>query len=48
MKVGILKKKREHHTMRPTRQIAFSFFAVILIGSILLSLPICNNGAPTN
>lgn len=48
MKVGILKKKREHHTMRPTRQIAFSFFAVILIGSILLSLPICNNEAPTN
>lgn len=48
MKVGILKKKREHHTMRPTRQIAFSFFAVILIGSILLSLPICNNGASTN
>lgn len=47
MKVEILKKGREHHTMRPTRQIALSFLAVILIGSIILSLPICNNGTPT-
>lgn len=47
MKVGILKKRHEHHAMRPTRQIALSFLAVILIGSILLSLPICNNQAPT-
>lgn len=48
MRVGILKKGREHHTIRPTRQIAFSFLAVILIGTVLLSLPICNNSAPTS
>lgn len=47
MKVEILKKKREHHTMRPTRQIALSFLAVILIGAVILSLPVCNNGTPT-
>ena len=48
MKVLTLKKRREHHSMRPTRQIAIIFLAVILIGSILLMLPICNNTAPTN
>ena len=48
MKFEILKKRREHHAMRPTRQIALSFLAVIFIGSILLSLPICNNGSPTS
>ena len=48
MKVEILKKRREHHTMRPTRQIALSFLAVIFIGSVLLSLPICNNASPTS
>lgn len=47
MKVMTLTKKREHHSMRPTRQIAISFLAVILIGSILLMLPICNNTRPT-
>lgn len=46
MRVEILKKRREHRTMRPTRQIALSFLAVILIGSLILSLPICNNGTP--
>lgn len=48
MKVEILKKRREHHTMRPPRQIALSFLAVIFIGSVLLSLPICNNASPTS
>lgn len=48
MKVSTVKKNREHHAMRPTRQIAISFFAVILIGSILLMLPICNNSSPTS
>ena len=47
MKVEIFKKRHEHHTMRPTRQIALSFLAVILIGTILLSLPICNKSTPT-
>lgn len=47
MKVETLKKGYEHHSMRPTRQIALSFLVVILIGSILLSLPISNNIAPT-
>ena len=36
MKVEILKKTKERHSMRPTRQIALSFFMVILIGSILV------------
>ena len=48
MKVEILKKRREHHTMRPPRQIALSFLAVIFIGSVLLSVQICNNASPTS
>ncbi|WP_303194978.1 TrkH family potassium uptake protein [Thomasclavelia spiroformis] len=48
MKVEMLKKTKEHHSMRPTRQIALSFFMVILIGSILLTLPISNNGEATS
>ena len=44
----MLKKTKEHHSMRPTRQIALSFFMVILIGSILLTLPISNNGETTS
>lgn len=47
MKVSTLKMHHEHHPMRPTRQIAISFLAVILIGSVLLMLPICNNTTPT-
>ncbi|MEG0451801.1 MAG: TrkH family potassium uptake protein [Coprobacillus sp.] len=35
------KKKR---SFSPVRRIAFSFFMVIFIGSLLLSLPIANNG----
>lgn len=48
MKVSTLSKNREHHTMRPTRQIAISFLLVILIGSILLMLPICNKQTPVS
>ena len=48
MKVEMLKKTKENHSMRPTRQIALSFFMVILIGSILLTLPISNNGETTS
>lgn len=44
----MLKKTKERHSMRPTRQIALSFFMVILIGSILLTLPISNNGEATS
>lgn len=47
MKVEMLKKSNDHHSMHPTRQIALSFLMVILIGSILLSLPFCNNNEPT-
>lgn len=43
MKEGILNKGKDKHHMRPTRQIAISFLVVIFIGSLLLSLPICNN-----
>lgn len=48
MKVLTIKNKWEHHSMRPTRQIVLSFLAVILIGSVLLMLPICNNKTPTS
>lgn len=44
MHEGVLKKRREKRHMQPTRQIAISFLFVIFIGSLLLSLPISNNG----
>ena len=47
MKVENIKNHHEHHAMRPTRQIVLSFLAVIVIGSLLLSLPITNNIQPT-
>ena len=31
----------------PTKQIALSFFLVIIIGSLMLALPISNNGTNT-
>lgn len=36
--------KNRQKNFSPTRRIAFSFLMVILIGSFLLSLPICNQG----
>lgn len=48
MKVSTLKLKKRHHSLRPTRQIALSFLLVILIGSILLTLPICNQKGATS
>lgn len=48
MKVEILKKNHEHHTMRATRQIALSFLIVILIGSAILTLPVSNNAGGTS
>lgn len=41
-------KSKKKKTIHPTRQIALSFFCVILIGSFLLSLPIANKGAATS
>lgn len=38
--------KNRQKIFSPTRRIAFSFFMVIIIGSLLLSLPICNQGTP--
>ncbi len=44
-----IKKKIKHaKPMSATRKIAFSFIFVILVGSVLLSLPIANKGAPTS
>lgn len=37
-------KGKKKNSLKPTRQIAFSFLAVIFIGSLLLNLPIANNG----
>lgn len=37
------RRKRKKRSFSPTRRIAFSFFVVIVIGSILLSLPISNH-----
>lgn len=42
------KRGREKKHMRPTRQIAVSFLGVIFLGSLLLSLPIANNGETTS
>lgn len=47
MKVQTLKLHKKHNSLHPTKQIALSFLVVILIGSCLLSLPICNNQSPT-
>lgn len=41
-------KKRKKKSFSPTRRIAFSFFVVIIIGSILLSLPIANRMESTS
>lgn len=38
-----LSKNKKKKSFSPTRRIAFSFFVVIIIGSILLSLPISNH-----
>ncbi|MFV0394077.1 MAG: TrkH family potassium uptake protein [Coprobacillaceae bacterium] len=48
MKETILNRRKEKHHMSPTRQIALSFLLVIFIGSLLLSLPISNNGISTD
>lgn len=45
MKILELSNNKKKRRMNSTRQIAFSFFMVILVGSILLSLPICNKQA---
>lgn len=49
MQESVLHRKfnKEKKHMRPTRQIAISFLGVIFLGSLLLSLPFCNNGEPT-
>lgn len=39
-------KKRSKKYFSPTRRIAFSFFIVIIIGSFLLSMPLCVQGDP--
>ena len=41
------KRSSERKHMSPTRQIALSFLGVIFLGSLLLSLPISNNGEAT-
>lgn len=40
-------KNKQKKSFSPTRQIAFSFLIVILIGSFLLNLTISNQGEPT-
>ena len=38
-------RKHKKKSMSPTRRIAFSFFMVIIIGSLLLALPIANQSS---
>ena len=45
MKEVIVRGKKKR-MIKPTRQIALSLLAVIFIGSLLLTLPIANNGTP--
>ncbi len=45
MKEVVVKAKKKR-MIKPTRQIALSFLVVIFIGSLLLTLPIANNGEP--
>lgn len=45
MEAREIHKNHKRKAFYPTRRIAFSFFMVILIGSLLLNLPISNRGA---
>ncbi len=42
--MSVNEKSNERKPMPPTRKIALSFIGVIVVGSLLLSLPLANNG----